>query len=280
MPWVTPAVRAPRVRQYKFASAAAKTEVSYHVYQPEAYDTDGDRRFPVLYWLHGSGGGGAGIAPLAARFDAAIRTGSMPPMLVVFPNGMPMGMWCDWKDGSVPMETVVIRELIPQVDSRFRTVAARQGRIIDGFSMGGYGAARLGFKHPDRFIAVSLMGAGPLQPDFTDAPRAGPKGRDKVFQQVFGGDKEYYRAVSPWRIAEQQAPSLRTGLAIRQVIGDRDETLRFNRDFHQRLEKLGIPHQYRELPGVKHDPLAVLDALGEANWEFYRAALERAGRSG
>jgi S-formylglutathione hydrolase FrmB len=80
---------------------------------------------------------------------------------------------------------------------RFRAVAGREGRTIDGFSMGGYGAARLGFKCPDRFIPVSLMGAGPLRPDFNDAPRAGPKGRDRVFQQVFGGDMEYYRSVSP-----------------------------------------------------------------------------------
>jgi enterochelin esterase-like enzyme len=49
------------------------------------------------------------------------------------------------------MEAIVVRELLPEVDTAFGTIAAREGRILEGFSMGGYGAARLGFKHPERF---------------------------------------------------------------------------------------------------------------------------------
>jgi enterochelin esterase-like enzyme len=269
--WVTPAVSAPRLQHRTFDSAAAKTKVSYHIYTPETYDTATERRFPVLYWLHGSGGGMPGIAPLVAHFDAAIRAGKTPPMLVVFVNGLVNGMYCDWKDGSTPLETVMIKELLPHIDATFRTIAAREGRLIEGFSMGGYGAARLGFKHHDLFGAVSILGGGPLQPDFTEAPRAGPRGRDRILQTVFGGDLEYFKMQSPWRIAEQNAAALRRGIRVRQVIGDRDETLRFNRAFHEHLTKLEIPHHYRELPGIGHNPKAVLDALGAANWEFYHA---------
>ena len=139
-------MRAPRVEFHTFDSAAAKAKVSYHLYTPEAYDTEKEQRFPVLYWLHGTGGGRAGIAPLSAFFDRAIREGKIPPMLIVFPNGLATSMWCDSKDGSVPMETVVVKELVPHVDATFRTVAAREGRLIEGFSMGGYGAARLGLQ--------------------------------------------------------------------------------------------------------------------------------------
>jgi enterochelin esterase-like enzyme len=166
-----------------------------------------------------------------------------------------------------------IEELLPHIDRTFRTVAKREGRIIDGFSMGGYGAARLGFKHPHLFAAVSLLGAGPLQAEFTEAPRAGPRERDRLLNTVYGGDMAYYREQSPWHIVEQNAEKLRTGLLIRQVVGDRDETLGFNREFKQHLDALKIPHSYRQLPGIPHDPNLVLNALGEYNWEFYRSAL-------
>jgi dienelactone hydrolase len=271
--WILPAIRAPRVQRHIFDSTAVKTKISYFIYTPEVYDTAQEKRFPVLYWLHGSGGGSAGVPQLAAHFDSAIRAGKIPPMLVVFPNGLPMGMWCDWKDGSVPMETIVIKELIPHIDTTFRTLAARKGRIIEGFSMGGYGAARLGFKHHTVFTAVSLLGAGPLQLDFTEAPRAGPRGRDEVLNSVFGGDLEQFKVQSPWRIAEQNAAAVRDHTLVRQVIGDRDETLRFNRVFHEHLTELKIPHSFTVLPGIPHNPMAVLTAMGELNWDFYRQAL-------
>ncbi|MCX7826735.1 MAG: hypothetical protein N2689_14440, partial [Verrucomicrobiae bacterium] len=86
--WVTPPVRAARLEFRTFDSAAAKTKVSYHIYTPEVYDTEKERRFPALYWLHGSGGGLAGIPHLVAHFDGAIRAGRPPPMLVVFVNGL------------------------------------------------------------------------------------------------------------------------------------------------------------------------------------------------
>jgi enterochelin esterase-like enzyme len=84
---------------------------------------------------------------------------------------------------------------------------------------------------------------------------------------------DFYREQSPWQIAGQSAEKLRSGPLIRQVIGDRDETLRFNRDFHQHLDSLKVPHTYRQIPGVPHNPNLLLDALGEDNWTFYRKAL-------
>lgn len=277
--WVLPEPNTPELRRVLFDSKAANQPVSFYVYTPEAYDTEKERRFPVLYWLHGSGGSSPGAAAqVAQRYGEAMQAGKIPPMLMVFPNGLPMGMWCDWKNGSVKLETMFIEELLPHIDRSFRTQAQREGRIIEGFSMGGYGAARLGFKHPQLFVAVSLLGAGPLQPDFNEAPRAGPRGRDQVLGTVYGGDMAFYRSQSPWRITEQNADRLRTGLLIRQIIGDRDETLRFNRDFHQHLDALKIPHAYRQLPGIPHNPNLLLNSLGEDNWGFYRMALAE-GRS-
>lgn len=272
--WVLPEVNAPGLQRVLFDSKAASQPVSCYVFTPEAYEREKEQRFPVLYWLHGSGGGSPGAAAqVARRYGEAMQSGKIPPMIMVFPNGLPMGMWCDWKNGSVKLETMFIEELIPHIDRSFRTQAQREGRILEGFSMGGYGAARLGFKHPQLFAAVSLLGAGPLQPDFNEAPRAGPRGRDQVLGTVYGGDMGYYRSQSPWQIVEQNAGRLRTGLLIRQIIGDRDETLRFNRDFHQHLDALKIPNAFRQLPGIPHDPNLLLNSLGGDNWGFYRQAL-------
>ncbi|MFN5900196.1 MAG: alpha/beta hydrolase-fold protein, partial [Planctomyces sp.] len=269
--WVTREVRAPRVSFHKFDSAAAKSQVSYHLYLPAAYERDRDRRFPVVYWLHGSGGGLTGIGQVARSFDAAIESGRTPPCLVVFVNGLVEGMYVDWKDGSVPLETIIVRELLPHVDATYRTLAVREGRALDGYSMGGYGAARLGFSYPELFRGVSIMGGGPLQAELVQAPRAGRRRAEEVLQRVYGGDQEYFRSVSPRRIAERHAEKLQSDLVIRQVCGDRDETFQVNLEFHEHLERLGIPHSWRVLAGVDHNPLATIEALGAENWSLYRA---------
>ena len=155
--WVTPEVKAPRVSFHTFDSDAAKGKVSYHIYTPAAYDREPQRRFPFVFWLHGSGGRLAGLAKVAGHFDAAIETGKTPPCFVVFVNGLVEGMYVDWKDGSAPMETIVVKELVPHIDATYRTIATREGRLLDGYSMGGYGAARLGFKYHDLFRAISIM---------------------------------------------------------------------------------------------------------------------------
>ena len=69
--WVTPAITAPGVSFHTLESAAAKAKVSYHIFTPAAYDREPQRRFPVVYWLHGSGGGMQGIPKVATHFAAA-----------------------------------------------------------------------------------------------------------------------------------------------------------------------------------------------------------------
>ena len=275
--WVTPEIAAPGVSFHTFESAAAKAAVSYHLYTPAAYDRDPQRRFPVVYWLHGSRGGLPGIPKVAARFAAAIEAGTVPPCLVVFVNGLANGMYVDWKDGSAPLETIIVNELVLHIDVSFRTIATREGRLLDGYSMGGYGAARLGFTYPDVFRGVSIMGGGPLQADLLDAPRAGKRRAEEVLERVYGGDPEYFRSVSPRVLAERHAAAIARGSLVRVVCGDLDETFANNRDFHEHLERLGIPHAWTVLPGVGHDQRGTLEALGDANWEFYRQAFaERA----
>ncbi len=279
--WVTREVKAPRVSFHTFDSAAAKTKVSYHIYTPAAYDAAAskDQRFPVVYWLHGSGGGLSGIPQVARHFDEAIEAGKTPPCLVVFVNGLVEGMYVDWKDGTAPLETVIVKDLVPHIDATFRTIATREGRLLDGFSMGGYGAARLGFKFPEMFRAVSIVGAGPMQAELVQTPRAGRQRATEVLNKVYGGDQAYFRAVSPRTLAGQNAAAITKGSLVRMVIGDKDETFENNRLFHEHLDALKIPHTWTVLPGVEHDPMGVLRAMGDDNWAFYRAAFGQAAGS-
>jgi enterochelin esterase-like enzyme len=268
--WVTPAVPSPLVQRVLMPSAAAGTTVSAHVYLPPSYARDTLRRFPVLYWLHGSGGGLAGIAPLAQHFDAAMRDGRMPEALIVFPNGHALSMWVDAADARAPVEQVVIRELLPFVDGRYRTIATREGRIVEGFSMGGYGAARYAFAYPELFIGASLLGAGPLDLDLR-GPRtqANPAERDALLQRVFG-DVTRYAALSPLTLVDGYAQRTGPRVALRLAIGARDFTLPANAAFHARLDALGLAHDYRVVPSVGHEALPLLRGLGDAQWAFYR----------
>lgn len=274
-PWVTPAATVPGVEFQLFFSEAIQAPVSYHVYLPPVYRLQPNRRFPVIFWLHGSGPGELGIPALTHYFHNAIQSRKMPPVIVVFANGLPQGMWCDSKDGQQPIETIFIHELIPHIDSHYRTIANRSGRLVEGFSMGGYGAARFGLKFPDRFGAFSMMGAGPLQLDFLeDHPRLVPlETRLLIFASVFGNDMGYFEAQSPWRLAETAAGTFPDDMIIRQIVGTSDSMIVDNRRFRQRLIELCIDSDYTELPDIGHNAMEVLQALGAANFEFYKLAL-------
>src|SRR5262249_13403413 len=76
----------------------------------------------------------------------------------------------DWED-------FIVKDLIGHVDSTFRTVAAREGRAINGLSMGGYGALMLGLKHPDVFCSVgSHSGAVAFAKSAAERLRSGTTG--------------------------------------------------------------------------------------------------------
>jgi hypothetical protein len=64
---------------------------------------------------------------------------------------------------------------------------------------------------------------------------------------------------------------------VRQAVGTADNSRDLNREFHERMSALNITHDYVEVPGVGHDPRALLEQLGAANGVFYRRALGLAG---
>ena len=261
--------------KHAFVSTAMNTDINYHLYLPTSYDTETHVQFPVVYWLHGSGGFPPGVINmLSKRFHSAIKAGKIPPVIVVFPDGQGQSMWLDSKDGKVPMEHVVIQELVPHIDSKLRTVASARGRIIEGGSMGGYGAARFGFKYPQMFGAISMLNPGPMQEvlDPNDAPIVGAAGAQAVLDRVFSNDLDYFRSQSPWVLAESYAAN-QDRVLMRMIIGEMDPTVETNRGFSARLTDLGIPHTLRVLPGVNHSPRTLFPALGDSYWEFFRLFL-------
>ncbi|MFM7806850.1 MAG: alpha/beta hydrolase-fold protein [Planctomycetota bacterium] len=279
--WVTAAVDAPGVQYHTFQSAAAGTTVSFHVWLPPQYDAEPSRTFPMLVWLHGSGDGTLGIPWLSSYFGTAMAQGVIPPMIVLFPNGWNYSMWCNSKSGIVPMERVVIDDLLPHVDANFRTMGGRH-RILEGFSMGGQGTGRLGFRRTDLFAGVSMLGAGPIQDDFMQAPLGSdvpPAKRAQIYQNVWGSDPAYYTLQHPKTVVSENAAAVigrRT--LVRQGIGSLDTLLPMNQVFDALLTSLGISHTLTVVPGVDHNAPGVLTGLGLANWAFYNAALAEACR--
>ncbi|MBI3693313.1 MAG: hypothetical protein HY238_00525 [Acidobacteria bacterium] len=169
--WADPDTSEPAGMKYRtFRSKTINAEVSYLIYLPPAHEKHTDQRFPVLYWLHGRGGNQRGSGWVAGRLDQAIREGKAPAMILVGVNGLPYSSYVDSADGKTPVQSVIIQGLIPHIDQTYRTIPRREGRMIEGFSMGGAGAAKIGLKHRELFGVVSIL-AGALHDAETIAQR-------------------------------------------------------------------------------------------------------------
>jgi enterochelin esterase-like enzyme len=129
---------------------------------PAAYAQDPERRFPVLYFLHGY----SDPTPrhqaaelFAQSLDHLIAAGTAQPMIMVFPNGLNKYRGAFYANSSTTgnWEDYIVRDLVSYIDARYRTLAVPDHRAIVGHSMGGYGALTLAFRHPDVFGIVYAM---------------------------------------------------------------------------------------------------------------------------
>ncbi|MEE8345325.1 MAG: alpha/beta hydrolase-fold protein [Woeseiaceae bacterium] len=243
-----------RIEQFK--SAAVGGDVSFYIYLPPGYES-GNKRYPVVYWLHAAFARPYSATPIVQRLDAAIRTGSAMEMIFVScidPTGL--SMWTNSKDGRLPMETMIIEELIPHVDTVYRTVAHRCGRAMEGFSMGGYGSAYLGIKFKQLFSSVSVL-SGALH-----TPETLREQRRSIFANVYSDDIEYATEHSPWTIIKREADEVRHKVKMRVFVGADDELLEWNTNYHTLLDDLGVAHDWGVVPNSPHD----LEILMQ-NWQ-------------
>ncbi len=258
----------PGVEHNTFHSNSMNEEVGYNLLLPPGYSS-GERRYPVVYWLHGGGGTESQTARiLGPLIVEAMSAGAVPPMIVVFANGGFWSWFADSPDGSIRAETAFISELIPHIDATHRTVAERSGRAIEGMSMGGFAALVHAMKHVELF--GSVVAYAPALHEVQEAPdgtltlaRAGgtheggsrpvhPVRLKEVFERMFGS-REAFEDHSPWALVRTDAVRLRTELPVRIVIGTADGLWNANQLFHELLLEHGYDHEFEVVNGAGHN---------------------------
>lgn len=141
----------PSARTLSYESPSVGRTLNCRVILPAGYESSGER-YPVLYLLHGYSGDFLSWTKHRAEQAAAEFA-----MIVVLPDGG-NSWYVNWAE-SAPgeknaWEDALVKDLIGFVDSRFRTVAGREGRAISGLSMGGFGALSVGLRNPHLFCSV------------------------------------------------------------------------------------------------------------------------------
>lgn len=165
------------------------------IYLPPGYDSDTARRYPVLYLLHGyflTDQYWTGTAPsvnipgikippadVPRSMDEGIAKGSLKPMIVVMPDAYTKyaGSMYSSSVTTGDWESYIAGDLVEYMDTHYRTVPNRMARGLAGHSMGGYGAVRIGMKHPDVFASLYIMSAcclldNPIPASVLSAPPA------------------------------------------------------------------------------------------------------------
>jgi len=155
------------------------------VYLPPSYRTETQRRYPVVYVLHGFTDTENGWFRVPSHFvnlpksmEQALAAGGTREMILVMPNAFTRyaGSFYGSSVTTGDWETFVTRELVAYVDSHYRTIALRASRGLAGHSMGGYGTFRLAMKNPDVYGAVYALSACCLAP-FNTQPSGIAKAR-------------------------------------------------------------------------------------------------------
>ncbi len=142
----------PEVKTVSFESPAVGRTLKYNIALPRSYDSSGDKRYPVLYLLHGYSSNYTDWARLGAAKAA------LPYDLIVVMADGGNSWYVNWAnsegEGKNNWEDCIVKDLIGHIDANYRTVAERKGRAINGLSMGGYGAMTIGLRNPDMFASV------------------------------------------------------------------------------------------------------------------------------
>ena len=250
------AQQAPRVHQQtvQFKSDLIAKVLPYNALLPSGYFKS-NKRYPVLYLLHGLFGHHddwitrTNLADYALKYD----------VIIITPEGNDSWYIDSATAPADKYESYFMRELIPAVDARYRTIKDRRARGVAGLSMGGYGALKYGLKYRDSFaFAASLSGAldpaqrseehpgflwDVLRPSLTVAfgPQNSRARQENNLHQIA-------RNLNAADIASLPYLYLDCGLA--------DGFLETNREFAEILLSKKIAHQYRQLPGGH-------------NWEYW-----------
>lgn len=211
------------------------------VYLPAGYEQSGDRRYPVLYLLHGMGGDENAWSELGRAtqiLDNLIAQGQAEPMIVVMPNGnaalqaapgeSPLGLTVPTTslpktmDGSFETH---FPELISFIDATYRTKAEKEGRAIAGLSMGGFHSMQISKEYPDMFDFIGLFSAATMHHAHGDSP---------IYQDFDSKLKTQF----------DHKPTL-----YWIAIGEDDFLYDANKAFRKQLDEAHYPYKYKESKG-------------------------------
>lgn len=233
--------------------------VRYCVYIPSGYDAGApphpSKKYPVLYFLHGLGDNEQTLFNSGGWtvLDDLRKQHRMGDFLIVAPEGR-RSFYVNSADGTERYSDFFLQEFMPQIERKYRVRADRAGRAISGISMGGYGALRLGFAHPELFSAVSAQSAALIteSPKQIDAASGSGSPLPSVLGPVFGKpiDVAHWNANNPFLLVKRNAVGIKK-LAIYFNCGQED-----NYGFEKgaaaldhELSKDGVKHEYHPYPG-------------------------------
>jgi enterochelin esterase-like enzyme len=242
-------------------------DISYAVLLPKEYDSL-HTNYPVVYLLHGFGDDETawykyGLITYYSDANASI------PMIYVMPQGFNT-YWVNKYNGKFPYMDMFIKELVPTIDSLFRTIKDPQQRAVMGFSMGGYGALILPAKNPDVFntgvvLSMSFRTDKQYMSESQD-------GWNSQWGSIFGGSgssgtarlTNYFKANSPFYFFKNPGDESLKGQNYFFDCGDDEESLSETNDaLHDLLRSLGIKHEYRVRNGAH-------------SWDYWHKSLPEA----
>jgi S-formylglutathione hydrolase FrmB len=238
--------------------------VHYCVMLPSGYETA--KQYPVLYYLHGLGDNEqtlfkSGGWNLLQDLRGQHKIGDF---LIVAPEGM-ASFYINSADKKVLYSDFFLREFMPAIEKKYSVRKGRKYRAISGVSMGGYGALRFAFAHPELFGSVSAQSPAL-------APKSAKPGDSfgRFLGAVFGTpiDIPHWKQNDPFALARQNQAGLKS-MAIYFNCGRSDE-YGFESGVEaldKQLQSEGVRHEYHLYPG-NHGAEYFMRHIGET-MEFH-----------
>ena len=227
-------------------------DVAYSVVLPADYFRQPSRSYPVLYLFHCIGGDsttGIEYCDITHTLDSLVQAKAVEPMIVVMPDVF-LSYCCDTFDGEFPYETMLLEELIPEVEKTWRTDGKR---ATIGFSMGGFGAMSVALRHPDLFCATAGLSPS-VRTDEQYATEEPQEGWESQWGRIFGGlgmtgeerITPYYKERCPLHLFEDLPAETLSDMGIFIATGNREggSLAESNEALHLALLGRGIPHVF------------------------------------
>jgi enterochelin esterase-like enzyme len=232
-------------------------EVKYSLLLPENYYTSNEK-YPVVYLLHGLGDDETSwleYGRISQIADQLTMNKEIVPMIFVMPQGFRNYYVNDYA-ATFRYQDMFISELIPFIDSCYRTIADKKHRATMGYSMGGFGALILPLKNPE-FMNTCVPLSISIRTDEQYMEEDGMEW-DQQWGRLFGGvgkmgiDRitEYYKQNNPFYLFKHGDINTLSALKIYIDNGDDEYTLcRSNEELHMLLRELSFPHEFRVRDG-------------------------------